>query len=50
MRFPFGKYRGKEINEIVQSEEGERYCRWLVGQDFCPQEVYDYVVYVLGIQ
>lgn len=47
--FPFGKYKGQRVEEVAQSSEGESYCKWLINQDFCPSEIYDYCVYVLGL-
>jgi len=49
MKFPFGKYKSEDIKEVSQTEDGEQYCRWLVRQSFCPQEIYDYIVYELEI-
>ena len=49
MIFSFGKYNEKDIEEVSQSQEGENYCKWLIKQDWCPNAVYDYIVYTLGI-
>lgn len=49
MKFLFGKYKGQDIEGISLTKEGEAYCKWLVNQKFCPQAVYDYMVYKLGI-
>ena len=49
MNFGFGKYKGQSIEEVSQSKEGENYCKWIAGQEGCPPEVYDFIVYTLGI-
>lgn len=47
--FPFGKYKGQSVEEVAMEREGEQYCKWLRAQDFCPEELYDYITYVLGL-
>lgn len=32
MKMPFGKYRGQEINDLAQSDEGLLYLDWLRGE------------------
>jgi len=31
-RMEFGKYKGKTLNEIAESDEGLKYLDWLVGE------------------
>ena len=49
MRIGFGKYKGQKVDDIAQTEEGIKYLRWLVGQDFISEELYDYIVYHLEV-
>jgi uncharacterized protein (DUF3820 family) len=31
---PFGKYKGRDLDDIAGSDEGLRYIDWLVGEDW----------------
>lgn len=51
VRFPFGKYCGRTLEEIDRDKEGHRYLRWaLKGIDWRRNDVRDAIATVLGVE
>lgn len=36
---PFGKYKGRSIDQIAESDEGLLYLDWLIGQEWLKAEL-----------
>jgi len=45
---PFGKYKGRTLDDVASTPEGLRYLDWLVGQDFVRDDLAAAITTYLG--